>query len=167
MFFIFGLRKFGIKKVAYGKDFCNSCENEAVVDKFRWFSWIHLFFIPLIPLGYQYNYSCTICTNDPNAVIQTALWQKVIVASVFAGLNWLLYQSGIAEDLSYQVLLKVFTMLALCASIYWIYAGSKKPSKKERRKHLTPVNQETCEKCEGVIVHAKVSRCTRCKLEVF
>jgi hypothetical protein len=167
MFLIFGIKRFGHKKVGYGKDFCNSCQNEAVVERYRWFSWIHIFFIPLIPVGYYSHTRCTICTNDPNAKVRTPIWQKGIFLIVIAGLNWVLYQDGLLTNLSYGLVIKLISMLMFIGCGYWIYKGRNEVSKKERRKQLTPVDQKTCIMCEGDIVVAKKTTCSRCKLEVF
>ena len=167
MFLIFGIKRFGHKKVGYGKDYCNSCQNEAVFERYRWFSWIHIFFIPLIPVGYYSHTRCTICTNDPNAKVSTPIWQRIIFLAVIAGLIWVLYQDELLDDLSYGLAIKLFAMLMLLGCGYWIYKGRADVSKKERRKHLTPVDQTTCMMCEGEIVVAKKAHCSRCKLEVF
>ena len=86
---------------------------------------------------------------------------------VIAGLNWVLYQDGLLDDLNYGLAIKLLAMLMLLGCGYWIYKGKNEISKKERRKQLTPVDQKICVMCEGEIVVAKKTHCSRCKLEVF
>ncbi len=167
MFFIFGLRRFGLKKVGYGKDFCNSCENEAIINRFQWFTWCHIFFIPLIPLGYHSKFNCTICGNNPHAMKNTPLWLRILFIFILLCIGSTTITSGLYRHFSFGWIIKTLITFAITAACYWVFRKLNQATFKEQRSKITPVNQQVCVLCDGEIVQKKQPTCSRCKLEVY
>jgi hypothetical protein len=61
--FVFGWKQAGATKIGYKNDFCESCKCPAVIEEWRYFTWGHLFGIPLLPLGYIHSWICCQCNQ--------------------------------------------------------------------------------------------------------
>jgi hypothetical protein len=53
MLVIHGLYRFKQHRIGVCKDLCNACEKETVTEEWRSFNVGHLYFIPLLPLGWR------------------------------------------------------------------------------------------------------------------
>jgi DNA-directed RNA polymerase subunit RPC12/RpoP len=60
---IFGWKHADVTKTGYKSDFCESCKSPAIIDEWKWFTWGHLFGIPLLPLGYIHTWICSRCNR--------------------------------------------------------------------------------------------------------
>lgn len=68
-----GLYKFRTIQIAYRLDYCVTCDGERITEQFRSFDAVHVWFVPLIPLGFRYRWVCPVCANDPH-MRPTGLW---------------------------------------------------------------------------------------------
>jgi hypothetical protein len=166
MLLIWGVKRLAIKKVAYAKDSCNACEEEVIVEKWKWFSFLSFFWIPLIPIGFFHRWSCTSCGKNANARYKTSIWIRVVLAILAGGLTGILFEPTSTEGISYGWLLQgggaIMLFLAL---LMWIFKPTLGKSKKERRLFVTPVNSYQCVYCEGVLDLGVPPRCLKCKVE--
>jgi hypothetical protein len=65
MFIVHGVYRFAPKLVAYRNDWCNQCDKPVLAQQWRCFYVGHLFWIPVLPLGFHKNWRCQGCTNNP------------------------------------------------------------------------------------------------------
>ena len=72
-------------RTLYRNDYCLSCEQVRVANQYRSFDVIHLYYIPLIPLGFRGHWFCTICGRNPRARTRTGKG-VVIFLAVLVGL---------------------------------------------------------------------------------
>ena len=66
MLVIFGTYNFAKKPVAYRADYCRSCEGERLTLGVRSFDAFHLFWIPVLPLGFWTRWYCGQCQAHPH-----------------------------------------------------------------------------------------------------
>jgi hypothetical protein len=64
---IYGLYRFAQKIVGYRQDYCNQCRAHVLAQCFRYFRCGHIFFIPLLPLGFKESWHCYRCGGNPRA----------------------------------------------------------------------------------------------------
>jgi len=167
IFWIYGIKRLGRKKVGYGKDHCNACEREAVVEKWRWFTWFHLFFIPVIPLGFHHEWICTLCERDSNARYKSGIYIKIFLSLFIFGVTALLFQPGATDGIEYGWIMKLLSALMFLASVFWLIKHKKQTSKKAFRKSITPIGTSTCLSCNEPLTLNLKLLCVPCKLEVY
>jgi hypothetical protein len=94
MIIIHGIYKILKRKIAYKNVRCNHCNEIEHSEQFRAWYFLHLYFIPLLPLGSYKYWECGKCKNDPHARTQESkwmLWVGIVVfsvmlfATIFAG----------------------------------------------------------------------------------
>jgi len=153
--------------VGYGKDHCNACEREAVVEKWRWFTWFHFFWIPLIPLGFHHNWICTLCSKDANARYKTGIVIKISLSVIIFGLTALLFQPDTTKGIEYGGIMKLLSTVMLFASVFWVLKHKKPISKERLRKSITPIDTDTCLSCNEPLTLQPKLACIPCKLDVY
>ena len=65
MFVIYGEYRFAKRKAGYKSVWCESCNQHAYAERHRHFKFGHLFWLPLIPLGFHSEWFCLECGKDP------------------------------------------------------------------------------------------------------
>jgi hypothetical protein len=91
MILIHGTYHWARRRKAYRGDFCLSCQSFVVAEQYRMFDVGHLFWIPLLPLGFRRRWHCTTCGKDPHARLDSGRWAYVLgtlVTIIFAALAW-------------------------------------------------------------------------------
>ncbi len=156
-----------MKKVGYGKDHCNACEREAVVEKWRWFTWFHFFWIPLIPLGFHHNWVCTLCLKDANARYTSGIVIKIFLLLVIFSVTALLFQPNATDGIEYGWIMKTLAALMFLGSTFWVMMHKKQPSKSTLRASITPIDTRTCLSCGEPLTSNPKLLCVPCKLEVY
>jgi hypothetical protein len=163
MLYIFGTRNFGKRKNAVKNTFCKKCDKQRVKVEWKWFSWFHFFFIPLIPLGYDSTWVCNICGHDKQAERETSIGIKVFVILFFLLVLWLFFGKG-AEKIDTLTLWGI--RAGVCSAImYFIYTivKHKERNRKKIFKSVLPLEQSsTCMNCEGSLSGHDVLHCSNC-----
>ncbi len=163
MFVIYGTKGSKKKMVGYGKDFCRSCDREAVVYKYSWLSWFHFFYIPLIPLGRRHEWICQLCSRDANAHTRTTLVKKIFVAIFIIPMCLIFFPA--AETTT----MKIITLVPVLLISIWIIRHKKIPSKKLLQEKITkPIDKINCIQCnERLTQDPKKLICKPCQLTVY
>ena len=138
-----------------------------MVEKWRWFNWIHVFWIPLIPIGYRSNWMCTLCDQDANARYKTGFVRKIVISIVLFLLALVMFQPGTIDTLEYGLIVKFLSILFFLLSVYWAFKHNKLPSKELFRKNITPVDSTLCLYCKNPLAMSPTLSCISCKTQVF
>jgi len=155
MFYIFGTHYFGSRNYAYKWMECKSCKMPRVFIQSRAFAWGHLFWIPLVPLGYEYNWHCTACAKDDNRK-QTPMFRKFTYLLVLTLILLFVMQYNEKSDLGEAL---IWWQVGIGSLILWtLYAMAFHFStkKKTMKKYLLPLeDKEHCEVCDGKLEMSK------------
>jgi hypothetical protein len=89
MFIIHGAYHFWPKRVAFRNDYCLSCRGVRRSVRTRTFDVGHVFWIPVLPVGFWKRWACSACGRDPHANPKTRRSYK------WAGLICLIFVSVI------------------------------------------------------------------------
>ena len=68
---IHGVYHWWPKRVGFRNDYCRSCEGPRRAIATRTFDVGHIFFVPVLPVGFWKHWSCTQCRRHPHAAVQT------------------------------------------------------------------------------------------------
>jgi hypothetical protein len=91
MLVIHGTYQFRPERIAYRNDYCLTCEAPRQSVQVRTFDAVHLFWIPLIPLGFHKQWICRTCGKQPDVSAKTRRpfkWIGVFLLLLFGGLFW-------------------------------------------------------------------------------
>jgi hypothetical protein len=93
MFIIHGVYRWWPKRVAFRNDYCRSCEAPRRAIATRTFDVGHIFWVPLIPVGFWKHWSCATCRRDPHAATKTRRifkWIGLVCLILLAIMFWTL-----------------------------------------------------------------------------
>ena len=93
MVIVHGLYRFKPKLVGFRNDYCLTCNTVKRAVAVRTFMVIHLFWIPLIPLGFWKEWECSECENHPHAYPGTRRsfkWAGVVALVIMSGVLWMM-----------------------------------------------------------------------------
>lgn len=165
---IYGSRNFRFKRVGYASDFCESCKRPAIIEKLKWYSWFHIFWIPLIPLGHKNGWFCVLCRENADGKPKTPRSSKIIGAVFFGLIAYGLYALGAAEGFSGDLLLILafFGVITTALIVWAIFPGSRH-SKEKQAALIPPVDTNNCAFCGEDLVQEPSIRCESCDLDVL
>ncbi len=153
------------------KDFCNRCEAQTLAEQWTSFDVMHLYFIPLVPLGWRRRWHCGQCGEDPRARTRTSSVSKKLGLGVLAFLCLLMIFVGWSvpvmppdEGLSWA--LRFAFPLAAGLSLYFGFICNTRRNDDVRnalqRSQVLPLSDEDCR----VPLLQPVRRCPACGVQV-
>ena len=76
-FIHYGLYHWAARAVAFRSDFCRRCDRPRVTIRLRTFDVLHVFWVPLLPLGFWRRWRCPHCGEDPHRLLRTRRGFKI------------------------------------------------------------------------------------------
>ncbi len=154
------------RTVAYRGDYCLSCDCHTVSEQNRTLDILHVYFLPILPLGFRKHWHCTKCKNDPHARVQTSNEFKILGVMAFSALavlSWLIPMEQ-PDDVAV-----VWTMRigGICvASVFAISVLVHKPSltQQEKMGEIPRFSPENCLVC-GEELDDSSRECVQCRVE--
>ncbi len=169
MLVIHGYYRFARRLAAYRRDYCLSCNAEGLALQRRAFYVLHVFWVPLLPVGFWRSWHCATCGRDPHVlpgVRRSIRWAVVACLALLAFAFWAgplrVESSDAAFIWSMRVLLPLVTLTALWALL-------RRPPDVELRAKLRavqPLLDPTCPLCGVMLLpHEPRWRCPQCGIE--
>jgi hypothetical protein len=93
MFVHYGLYHFRPKAVAFRNDYCRTCDRPRLAVRVRTFDVFHLYWVPLLPVGFWRRWYCSTCKGDPHARTRTRRGFKIaagVILVLFTLFAWTL-----------------------------------------------------------------------------
>ena len=166
MFLIHGVYHWRPRRVAFRNDYCISCAAERVAIQVRTIDVLHLFWVPLLPIGAYRRWWCLQCEQRPD-LSQTARRSiKILLAVVLAGLAALMWLTpGSPRDR--DAIIVVWSMRLsfsglLLATLWWIRRGSDDVERRKRLERIQPSYATECPLCHVPLQLTEPARCMRC-----
>jgi hypothetical protein len=164
MLIIHGIYKFKPKTVAYRNDFCLTCACPRRAYQEKTFDVLHIYFVPLLPVGFWKRWKCEVCKKDPHAHLGTRKsfkWVGVVLLAAFSGAAWF---EPVAAD--YWLWSLRIGLPVACAAALWNTLRSKPDLRlKERLKEIQPAGESLCAVCEHPLILGAHWRCSGCGIE--
>jgi len=172
---IHGTYRFKQRRIGVCKDFCNACEQEVLAEQWKSFNVWHLYFIPLIPLGWRKRWLCTNCHKDPHARYRTPKTLKKIGLGFLAVLcafmtfgMWSIPVEGFTDGLW---VVRLLFPLAVIACIYFGFfhhaSDHTDVMNTQRRSQVEPLDVLTCTYCHQPLNLDPVPYCPWCDVRVY
>jgi hypothetical protein len=169
MLLIHGAYHFGRRRVGARNDFCNACERVALAELWRSFDCLHLFWIPLVPIGSRERWLCTLCKQDPRKNYTTRKGFKIAGLLVVALLLFCTFFTGDLDpkEKSGIWIMQVVLGLGFAGLLYSVLKKPPPLSVDERRARVVPLSMETCSYCHGPLRYQPQLHCPKCQIQVF
>ena len=160
MLIVHGTYRFAPRVVAYRNDWCNHCDKAMLALQWRSFYVGHLFWIPLLPLGFHKTWRCKACTKNPRDRLRTS--QGMIIAGLVAFcLTFLIFlfapYSG-KEATVFWVMRLASGILAVVFAL-WLKSRLKELP---QEKHVEPLRNDSCLLCNGRMTDYPQWHCVDC-----
>jgi hypothetical protein len=156
---IFGHYKFFPKRTAYRADWCNACQNEGVSHQTRHLYVGHLFWIPLLPLGWYNTWRCADCQRNPRTRVTTSpvsyvggIVSLILLASLFLS-------GELSLDPTKQWLLVAACGLGLTTMLVGLLIRLKNPPPDHP---VSPLQNTSCLICHQPLPGGEKPQCFDC-----
>ncbi len=163
MFVVSGIYSFFPEAVAFRNDFCLSCEDERLSLQIRSFDVVHIYWIPMIPLGFRKAWACRVCGNSPHDATKTRLGFKkaaVVVAGIGASVSWIAPAAG--DESATVWIARLFLTLGFLAAIRWVTHHQPSVSLDEHLSHIEPYSAPSCPLCGNELFSMPERHCPGC-----
>lgn len=149
MFLIHGAYHWRPKRVGFRNDYCLSCKAPRRAIATRTFDVGHIFWVPLIPVGFWKHWACATCRRDPHRSTKARPFLKWI------GLGCLIILSGMfwsvpinSEDVAILAwILRIGPLVGAAVLLFQLLTGAQEPSLKERLAEIPPATDSACPFC--------------------
>ena len=161
MLLIHGHYRLAPKLIAYRNDWCNHCGEPVLAQQWRSFYLGHLYWIPLIPLGFRKNWQCTQCARDPRERVRTSL--AIILAGLLTFtlacvLTFLVPHSD-GEATIVWTLRGIFGSVSAVFAFWLLSRSNEQPPP---IKYVEPLRNERCLICGGRMTDFPRWHCVDC-----
>ena len=166
MFIVLGTYRFRAARVAFRNDFCIQCQAERTAICVRTLDVVHVFWLPLLPVGVFKRWYCSTCGQRPELARTARRSIKVlalIVVSAMAALLWLAPIRN-KEDRVDAVIwgMRIGSGVGLIAIARWIAGGSDDVVRRERLAALQSSDALECPVCSVHLIPGSPWQCPSC-----
>jgi hypothetical protein len=163
MLIVYGMYRFRQRPTAFRNDYCLSCDDARRSIQIRSFNVIHVFWVPLLPLGVWKRWVCTVCSNNPHAATKTRrpfLW---IGLAALLALTLVFWMEPAEPD---EVLLFWFVRIALPLGalllLLYLLRTPKDPSLSDKLATVEAATDTACPFCGSQLLIGTQTSCPSC-----
>jgi hypothetical protein len=146
---IHGVHHFWPKRVGFRNDYCLGCDKPRRSVAIRTLDVVHLFWIPILPLGFWKHWQCSECGRDPHRHVRTRRAFKWIGFGLLAIVAAMLWLTPAGTDDSFQWFLRVAATAAALALWIHLLRTASEPSLKQRLAAIPEAQDVICPFCNA------------------
>ena len=165
MLIIHGLYRFRPKRVEFRNDYCVRCKMPRRAVRIRTFNAWHIFWIPLLPLGFWKRWYCTACRKPPHEFPGTRRafkWIGLFLLLIFTALFWLM-PSDPEFPAWVMWLLRFVTPIGAVLTVLHLMKSPKDPRLQDELAKVPPAADTTCPFCgTQLLMLASQTSCPNC-----
>jgi hypothetical protein len=167
MLLIHGVYHWKARRVGFRNDYCRFCAAERLAALVRTLDVLHLFWVPLIPLGVWSRWHCTVCGSRPHESPRTRRGFKVAGAVVLAVMGLLMWAVPVEEiEEPWAIWALRFALpVATVAAARSAARHRREPRLAELLARVSPFAGWVCPLCGGQLLDIPRSHCTACRAE--
>ena len=164
MLIIHGAYHFWPKRVAFRDDYCLRCRAPRRAIAVRTFDVGHIFWIPILPVGYWPHWTCTVCGHDPHKSPRTRrsfLWAGWLCLIAVSVILWGTTDTGLGAE---GWILRLAAPLAAILLFIYLLRTPRDASLRARLAALAPTPDIVCPFCATPLVSGTGERwsCPTC-----
>ena len=148
MLIIRGSYRFWPKRVAFRNDYCLRCQAPRRSIAIRTFDVGHLFWIPILPVGFWKRWQCEMCGQAPHIYPKVRRFFKWVGLFFSIALSLLMWAAPI--DTNFEVLDWILRVAAPAGGILLLFdllRGPKEPSLRRNLAAIAPCTDTVCPFC--------------------
>jgi hypothetical protein len=165
---IHGIYSWGRRRVAYRNDYCLTCDALRIAFQHRTVDVLHVFWIPVLPLGVWWRWHCALCGQDPHAHVRTRRgykWAGAAVLLLMALSGWAVSPDEKPDD---AIFIWVMRLGGLAAAGWAAWAAANSPPDRQLKDMLRavqPILDAECPVCGDTLLPIEPAwTCRRCGL---
>lgn len=165
MLIVHGVYRWWPKRVAFRNDYCLSCEAPRRAVAIRTFDVGHIFWIPLIPVGFWKHWSCATCRRDPHAATKMRRVFKWIGLVCLVLLSILFWATDINSELgAVSWALRILPTGGAIALFIHLMVSPKDPKLRDLLAAIPPASDSVCPFCTTPLMAGEGGRwsCPAC-----
>jgi hypothetical protein len=164
MLITYGIYRFRPKRIAFRNDHCLSCGQARRSMQMRTFDAVHVFWLPIIPLGFWKRWICTVCGRRPNVNTKTRRpfkWAGLCVLLFFGAIFWV---EPLPKDfVAGGWVMRIGSPLGAILLLVHLLRTPKDPSREERLATIPPASDTVCPFCGShLLILASQCSCPVC-----
>ena len=153
MLIVYGVYYYRPKRIAFRNDYCLSCARPGRSVQIRTFDAFHLFWIPLLPLGFHRRWRCTTCGRLPHVYPGTRrgfTWAGLIVLLILATTFWVFPLTP--DILILGWVFRVGAPIGAILTLIHLLRTPKNPTLKQRLAAIPPASDTVCPFCGSTLL---------------
>lgn len=165
MFLIHGTYHLSPKRVAFRNDFCLKCGVPRRAFQIRTFDLLHIFWVPLLPLGFWKRWRCGTCGSDPHANVRTRRSYKIAGIAILLLMGVGFWLAPMEKDL--VEVTWAFRIGAPLLAVWAVWNVVKTPVEPSLARRLAeiPANEDAaCPVCGFPLANTPNWHCSHCGL---
>lgn len=164
MLIVYGVYRWKPKPVAFCNDYCLSCGEARRAVQIRTFNAGHIFWIPILPVGFWKRWVCITRGHDPHVSTQTRRgfkWVGLFILLIFSAVFWFVPVEPDSVALIWA--LRVATPVGAVLTLVHLFRTEKEPSLQSKLATVQPAADTVCPFCGAplLVVSARCS-CPGC-----
>ena len=164
MLLIHGTYHFRPKRIAFRNDYCLPCARPRRAVQIRTFDAEHIFWIPLVPIGFRNRWYCTVCERQTDVSGRTRrgfIWAGLLILVMFCAAGWAAPMEAGSEVPIW--LLRIGAPIGAALVLVHLFRTRGEPSRKEQLANIPPATDMVCPFCgvDMMMVSSKCS-CPKC-----
>ena len=164
----FGVYRFGSRRVACRNAYCTVCESSRFAEGFRSVLVMHVFWIPLLPLGTDVRWFCTGCGNTTDAKRPSQPW--VLIAGMLCGVLLVFVGTmiGLTTESDRTTGAGVAAFGAILAGLlFYLMKKRNYGDYAESVRSVTPLSADHCPYCKSPLFAKLQPRCDSCRVNIM
>jgi hypothetical protein len=148
-----GIYQLRPKRIAFRNDYCLSCRRPCRSVQIRTFDAWHVFWIPLLPLGFHKRWRCTTCGRLPHVYPGTRRgfkWAGLVVLLIFTAAFWAIQLT--ADTLIMGWVIRVAAPLGAILTLVHLLRSPKDRSLEEKLAAIPPASDTVCPFCGSALL---------------
>ena len=170
MIILHGVYHVARTRLAYRNDYCVTCAAPRMALCERTLDLLHVFWIPVLPLGLWKRWHCSRCGSDPHARVTTRPLMKwlgigclVLISATF----WLVPGGEVSrEDVAFLWGMRLGAPIVTVVALWATVRGRREASLAELLRGVEPNHDTSCPFCGCDLIPDQPNwRCPRCAVE--
>lgn len=164
MLIVFGVYRWQPKRIAFRNDYCLSCGELRRAVQIRTFNVGHIYYIPILPVGFWKRWLCTICGHDPHVTTKTRRgfkWVGLFILLLFTLVLWALPIEP--DSVAFFWILRFAFPLGAVLTLTHLLRTKKEPSLESKLAAIQPASDTVCPFCGAqLLMLASQTSCPVC-----
>jgi hypothetical protein len=156
------------KFIAFRNDFCRNCAAPRLAIEQRTLDVLHIFWIPVLPLGRWNRWHCATCGYPTHAPTRTRAFFRWALAAMMASIGisgWLFTPSGRTDDAIVMWTMRIGGVGFAALATRWALKSRVEPRFEDELRRVLPNTDTHCPICRLALVEEPEGwRCSRCRM---